>query len=305
MVEVEKKSTKTKKKRKILLQRQATKRREFPTNKFLGSTEFFVFFIVVCMALSLLLFVIVEEAEYVHWDSVLLARVVEERGVVRVVRMSALQVEWITFKKARKVIISEISRQLNIDEDCDYEQVLALSSAEEGIWKWVCDRLCYCTSQLVPKGYRYDMINNAETMKLLILPPLVSVICLVIACSISSFNFETLLPRIIAIVVIFIIMMLNVAIVLRYKKGARYEIKDQLRDILQHYISSIETHSTKSRVGSFISGEKTNGDDNLARHGLISGHSHVSIVSVYRENQWQRLPSLLLTKGDIISLMVS
>lgn len=36
---------------------------------------------------------------------------------------------------------------------------------------------------------------------------------------------------------------------------------------------------------------------------IFSGHPHISIVTVYRNNCWMRIPSLGLVEGDIIALM--
>ena len=36
---------------------------------------------------------------------------------------------------------------------------------------------------------------------------------------------------------------------------------------------------------------------------IFSGHPHISIVTVYRNNIWMRIPSLGLVEGDIIALM--
>ena len=36
---------------------------------------------------------------------------------------------------------------------------------------------------------------------------------------------------------------------------------------------------------------------------IASGHPHVSVVTAYRNLQWQRIPVLLLVEGDVIALM--
>lgn len=42
-------------------------------------------------------------------------------------------------------------------------------------------------------------------------------------------------------------------------------------------------------------------EDSFAQ--LSSGHSHLSIINVYRDSSWQRIPAVLLVEGDLIALM--
>jgi hypothetical protein len=148
-------------------------------------------------------------------------------------------------------------------------------------------------------------------MKVLILPPLVCIVFFTIAAIVTS-SFDSgdslvLYQMVAALVVICILTPINVIITLRYKKAERYELKDQVCGILENYVSLIDAHATKDRMGSFLNNKSPRNHssvDDQARTTLNSGHSHVCIVSVLRDDQWVRLPTLLLVKGDIIALMV-
>lgn len=37
--------------------------------------------------------------------------------------------------------------------------------------------------------------------------------------------------------------------------------------------------------------------------GISSGHSHISILTCFRNGKWMKVPVLLLVEGDIIALM--
>ena len=45
------------------------------------------------------------------------------------------------------------------------------------------------------------------------------------------------------------------------------------------------------------------GNEDTKSASIISGHSHISIVTTYRQGIWQRIPTLLLAEGDVIALM--
>ena len=84
--------------------------------------------------------------------------------------------------------------------------------------------------------------------------------------------------------------MISVLFVLQYHASEKGELHGQLLDIMNQYAKSLE-------VGKILS-------SNLPKLSktLTSGHSNVSIVAVYRDEFWQRIPSLLLVEGDVIAL---
>lgn len=233
--------------------------------------------------------------------------------------MSALQVEWVTFTTARETIIAEVSRQLNLEDELQLHHVLLATKSKSAANVKESIFFVRVFQMMIPRTYRYDFLNNIDVMKVLILPPVFCIGCLVIAGGIDSFDSQFVLyPMLITVVILLLIATLNVIATLRYKKAERYELKDQVYGILEHYVTSIESCSTKQRIGSFLGTSSpstsppvsttntsaTASAEDHTRVELNSGNSHVCIVSVYREKQWQRLPSLLLVKGDIISLMV-
>ena len=233
--------------------------------------------------------------------------------------MSALQVEWITFTSARETIIKEVSRQLNLEDDLQLHTVV-LDTTPGGadqessffvrIFQW-----------FIPSTYQYDFLKNIEIMQVLILPPVLCILCLFVASGIDAFDSLMLYPMLVTVTILILIATLNVLATLRYKKAERFELKDQVYGILEHYSTSIESSNTKRSIGSFLDTQPVSPPAPVSTRSasasvssaattdpskieLNSGNSHVCIVSVYREKQWQRLPSLLLVKGDIISLMV-
>lgn len=222
--------------------------------------------------------------------------------------MSALQVEWITFSKAREIIIAEVLRQLDLEDE--HQQLKHNTTPPTADHKRA---LCFI-NLFIPRYYRQDFLSNMDNMKVVILPSLFCIICLVVASGISSFDSVSFYPAIITVTVLLVVASLNVVMTLRYKNAERYELRDQVYVILEHYVASIEGSRTKDRVGSFLNtshplqGQEASPgegwDEISARTELNAGHSHACVVSVYRENVWQRLPVLLLVKGDIISLMV-
>ena len=50
-------------------------------------------------------------------------------------------------------------------------------------------------------------------------------------------------------------------------------------------------------------GNNSNPSAESDQTGIISGHSHIGIVTTYRNRCWQRIPTLLLAEGDVVALM--
>jgi hypothetical protein len=223
--------------------------------------------------------------------------------------MAALQVEWISFSRARATITAEVRRQLDADCTPSHTHSHTLTHTHSHTDR-VFDTLL---RPFIPTQYHHDFTHNLGTMRVLVLPPLFCAVLLLASAATAAHSLHshslTLYPVVVTVVVLLVIVTLNMAATLRYKQAERLELKDQVCNILEHYVSQIDSYETKSRVGSFLEGDhshrpKNSASESCRREELKSGHSHVSIVSVYREQIWQRLPSLLLVKGDIISLMV-
>ena len=92
---------------------------------------------------------------------------------------------------------------------------------------------------------------------------------------------------------VLLIACLNVLLLKRYREAESAEITKEMASIAREYSSALERSQNLN---------DPNGQDNP--RGLISsGHSQISIIAVFRDGRWQRIPSLLLVEGDIISLM--
>jgi hypothetical protein len=92
---------------------------------------------------------------------------------------------------------------------------------------------------------------------------------------------------------VLVLIIINVLLQRRYASAEITELAKEMEVITDEYVASLAKYQ--------------NALDPSPREkpqGLISsGHSHVSIIAVFRDGQWQRIPSLLLVEGDIISLM--
>lgn len=97
-------------------------------------------------------------------------------------------------------------------------------------------------------------------------------------------------------ILVSLVAVLNLAIVGRYGKAEENEVYAELFQIINQYRHSSQSTGTPRNTDR----EKS---VNAALQYISSGHSHVSIVNTYRNNQWIKVPVLLLAKGDIISLM--
>jgi hypothetical protein len=89
--------------------------------------------------------------------------------------------------------------------------------------------------------------------------------------------------------IILLVLAVTYFVCLRYLKNARYEVIDEIKSMMCGYLDILESTSPPASSPS--------------RPVIHTGDPHVSIVTVYRNMEWQRLPSLLLVEGDIISLM--
>jgi hypothetical protein len=117
-----------------------------------------------------------------------------------------------------------------------------------------------------------------------------TVIILVIGAAVDH-NFRT--GFVFSAALIFVLVIVNATLQRRYETAEMTELAKEMEVITDEYVASLEKYQ--------------NAVDPAHRskpQGLItSGHSHVSIIAVFRDGQWQRIPSLLLVEGDIISLM--
>lgn len=107
---------------------------------------------------------------------------------------------------------------------------------------------------------------------------------------------------IILVLVISVVSALNAALEAMYRKSESLEVSASLKGILEAYESAYEA-ARKYVPLSVLGSSASLACKELSKAYLSSGHSQVSIVHVFRDNQWLRLPVLLLAEGDIIALM--
>lgn len=117
--------------------------------------------------------------------------------------------------------------------------------------------------------------------------PLVSILILIIIAVLYA---QFVIGTVLAAVILFAACVLSLIMTSRYYAAESGELFRQLQDIMKQYLGSLE------------SGRMIESQSNLSVKNITSGHSNVSIVAVYRDEYWQRIPSLLLVDGDIIAL---
>jgi hypothetical protein len=130
------------------------------------------------------------------------------------------------------------------------------------------------------------LYHNSALFLYLVFTPILSLILLIIA---SAFERISLSGLIVSIIVVVVSSVLNIVIVRRYKITEQTELLREVNNIVHDYITSMNSLEDLSPK-----------EDSIKP--LYSGHSQVSIVSVYRDESWHRLPTLLLVEGDIIAL---
>ena len=100
---------------------------------------------------------------------------------------------------------------------------------------------------------------------------------------------------------LFVICAGNALVILRSTKEEDRELSKEIQTITDAYRRDIEETAT-------IAKEDDRHDVNAGRkfegvEQILAGNPHISIVTCYRNQEWQRLPTLLLTEGDVIALM--
>jgi phosphoglycolate phosphatase-like HAD superfamily hydrolase len=97
--------------------------------------------------------------------------------------------------------------------------------------------------------------------------------------------------RIFTVIVILFVSVANYLLLSRIHISEKIELKRELSKIHDDYSDYLDTYTNF---------EDTKTDQS---HDIGSGNAHVNLVSTFRNYRWQRIPVLLLAKGDIISLM--
>jgi len=125
----------------------------------------------------------------------------------------------------------------------------------------------------------------------IILPPTLCALTLTVS-SIMSPEFR--IDILITIIILILSMFFNLHIVWRVHASEKLEVQGEVHSMLEDYSEYLAVQAT----------QLNHSDDNhTERAGILSGHPHVSIVTTYRNREWQRVPTLLLAEGDIVALM--
>jgi hypothetical protein len=127
--------------------------------------------------------------------------------------------------------------------------------------------------------------------------PVLAVVLYVIAIILMADSYQA--EVLTALVAIVAIVLLNACLIRLYHKSQAVEVHSALQAILKAYDAYCITTDTDGVVPT--PGGELGGSEQCAY--LTSGHSQVSIVHVYRDGHWLRIPILLLAEGDIIALM--
>lgn len=93
------------------------------------------------------------------------------------------------------------------------------------------------------------------------------------------------------IVIIIVISVVNYLLLNRMHQSEKFELQRELNKIHDEYSDYLNSYTRFEDVKAEQS------------HDISSGNAHVNLVSTFRNYRWQRIPVLLLAKGDIISLM--
>lgn len=90
------------------------------------------------------------------------------------------------------------------------------------------------------------------------------------------------------VVILILVNAINVYILLAIQSNSQNEVKNSIKNIVTDYQKSIQIY---------------NDAESYNQHPVLLDHPHVSMISCWRNDTWQRLPVLLLVDGDIIALM--
>lgn len=134
-----------------------------------------------------------------------------------------------------------------------------------------------------------EWTTRRSTLDFIVLPPLCCTLLFAIAIAFDE-DFYFFSGLVTSIAVIFLLVALNYAVIKRYYCAEKTELHRELLSIVDDYISE----QSKGTVSEDVDEEP---------RLINAGHSHISIVSVFRDGFWQRIPMLLLVAGDIIALM--
>lgn len=124
-----------------------------------------------------------------------------------------------------------------------------------------------------------------------LMPCIVVCIMLAVILALSEYRAHFLVGIVSSIGIIIAATAITVFACRHYRENVHAEVVDEIKRIVCDYLDELESipHDLER--------------DPKSEAAVLSGNPHVSIVTVYRDMQWQRIPSLLLVEGDIVALM--
>lgn len=151
------------------------------------------------------------------------------------------------------------------------------------------------TLQETLNSYQVKSLNSYKLILFVLIPP---IICSGIYLTVLSLREKDTgyYPSLIVVsIILLFIGILNSFLLIRINKSEALEVINEIKDIASEYEKCISEFPTVSPVNidPVLNNDPT----------IVSGHTHVNIVTTYRNTRWQRLPTLLLAEGDIIALM--
>ena len=123
----------------------------------------------------------------------------------------------------------------------------------------------------------------------IIVPSIVFCIIMAFTVGFSNHRSDFIVGLLCSICILVITTMATVTACHHYRENMHSEVVDEIKRIVCDYLDELESAIPQGNAS--------------AEADVLSGNPHVSIVTVYRNTKWQRIPSLLLVEGDIIALM--
>lgn len=147
--------------------------------------------------------------------------------------------------------------------------------------------------------------SNFEQLLQRLGPPLFTVIALAVLYGLlfesENEGNRVMRPGLLFCLIVYIVALLvSIASHVLRRKTLQGELQQAISSLLFHYDLQCNNlmESTEDKSDSLPSPLM---DDQYVK--LMSGHSHLSIVNVFRNSCWQKIPALLLVEGDLIALM--